>query len=146
MSTITRRVYDVYLNPDGLDLAADPFNTEGITCHRVVVTHADQLRGELEAAKRGVDLSLAQNVTSIFVWASLVRHGFYDRKYDAFRAADCADIKSPTPPGPEGEETVPPTGEPSGSVSPSPRASRRSSTTGYTPTSTNVCFPPADPS
>lgn len=116
MSTITRRVYDVFLNPDSLDLTADPFNTEGVTCQRVVVTHADQLRGELEGAQRGITLDQPQNITSVIVWCALVRNKLYNRKYESFRDADCADIKSPEAPE-VSESPVPPTVEPSRSDS-----------------------------
>lgn len=139
MSTITRKVYDVFINPDDLDLASDPFSTEGVVCHRVTVTHADQLKGELEAAKRGIDSRLGTTITSVILWSALVRLGLYDRKYESFRDADCADLQSVTPPGeaPEGVP-VPPTEEPSGSASPSPTTSPDSSPTGSTPTSTST--------
>ena len=130
MTSIERRVYDVYLNPD--EPSTDPFSTEGVTCHRVVVTHADQLRGELEGAKRGVSLDAGQNITSVIVWCALVRSKLYDRKYESFRDADCADIKSPRPPE-VAVEPVPPTVEPSPFGSSSPTLSPDSSPIGSTP-------------
>lgn len=134
---LERLVYDVHLNPDDYDPKADPFNTDGVVVHRVVVTHADQLRGEMESARRGItDARLGQAMTSIILWVALVRLGLYERTYESFRDADCALMESVR--APQEDVVVPPTVEPQGSESASPIPSPDSSPIGSTPTSTNA--------
>lgn len=131
-----RRVYDVHLNPAGYDpTTADPFDVAGVTTRRVVVTHADQMRGELEAGKRGLSADQPQNLTSVIVWCALVRTGAYTGKYDQFRNLDCAGMESPDPET-EAANVVPPTTEPSSYGSDSPITSP-ATPTGQTPTSTS---------
>lgn len=114
---ITRRVYDVHLNPEGYDPAtADPFDVEGVTTHRITVIHADQMVGEREALRRGVTFDQAQNMTSVIVWCALRRLGLYKGKYESFRDVDLLDIGNPDR-SQEQEVEVPPTEEPSGSAS-----------------------------
>ena len=97
--TIRRKVYDVHLNPPTYDPAVDPFDTTGITTHRVVVTHGDQLRGELEAGKRGLTLDAGQNVTSLILWLALKRTGVYTGRYEQFEG-EVAALESVDPPAP----------------------------------------------
>lgn len=134
---LKRKVYDVHLNPDGYDPAtADPFDVSDITTHRVVVTHADQMRGELEAGKRGIPDSAGQNLTSVILWCALTRTGVYAGKYDQFRNADCAGMEYVDPDESGEPAEVPPTAEPSGSASSSLSTSLEP-LTGSTPTSTS---------
>lgn len=146
--SVTRRVYDVHLNPEGYDpaTAADPFDVSGVVTHRVVVIHADQMVGEREGLRRGITLEQAQNITSVIVWCALRRLRVYADTYEAFRDRALLDITNPDRPE-EGqtrdssgnvEEEVPPTGEPSPSASGSHTTTPDSSPTGLTPTSTNT--------
>lgn len=70
--------FHVYLSdPDG-DPEAEP------EAHTVTVIWADQLRGELEGAKRGISSKRPMHLATLWVWAALVRTGATTDRYDTF--------------------------------------------------------------
>jgi len=77
--SLTRTSYDVYLTgPDGAEIE-----------HRVEITHADHLRGELEANKQRLPAvkDAPMNHTTVWVWCALTRAGVYGSDYRTFADA-----------------------------------------------------------
>lgn len=74
------------------------------TEHRVTLMLADQLRGELEGKKLGIDLSLPVHTSALWVWSAMVRLGHYAGTFQEFKGA-CIDYEKV-----DGEQAdVPPT-------------------------------------
>jgi hypothetical protein len=81
---LKRPAYHVWLAPEGID--PDTAADDELAHHHVVVHHADQLRAELEAAKLKLDARKhPMHVSSLWLWAALVRTGRYDRPYAEFK-------------------------------------------------------------
>ena len=128
---LPRNYYDADILVDG----------ELVEVRRFALVHGDELRAELEASKRGLSIQLALNLTSLQLWAALVRLGHYQDRYDAFKAGDLVEYRRVPADEltPEEPATVDPTPEaaPTGPASPSLPTSPASST-GSTPTSTTA--------
>lgn len=77
--SLKRTYFDVHLDP------AEGESTDPVT-HRIVYTHGDRCRSELEAQRRGIPLAASYNVTSIGIWCALLREGLFDQGYDVFQA------------------------------------------------------------
>lgn len=118
---LPRNVYDI-------DLLVDDTLRE----HRgVVLSHADELRAELEGSKRALP-QLPLVMTSLMLWAACARLGWFTGPYDEFRNGGLVEYRKV--PAHEldvaGGEDVDPTPEavPSGPASPSPLTSPEPST------------------
>lgn len=107
---LTRPAYLVTLTPAEPD--ADPQQL------RVVVTHGDQLRAELELNRRGIDLRNAMHLSTAFAWAAMKRTGDYAGNFDAFAFHDVLDLSD------GGAEPVDPTKLAAATPSRSPSRSR----------------------
>lgn len=59
--------------------------------HRVTVILGDQLRGELEGKKLGLDTSYPIHTGALWVWAAMVRTGHYSGTFHEFKDA-CLDF------------------------------------------------------
>jgi hypothetical protein len=53
----------------------------------VTITWADQLRGELEAAKQGINAKLGLHITTVWCWCAMVREHGYAATFPEFRTA-----------------------------------------------------------
>jgi hypothetical protein len=83
-----RRSYWVWMNTD--EHPAD----ENTTAISVEVTYADQLRGELEMAKQGVNMGQApMTAATVWVWCAMVRQGLYAEAFPRFKATDLAEME-----------------------------------------------------
>lgn len=60
------------------------------TEHRVTVILGDQLRGELEGKKLGLDTNYPIHTGALWVWAAMVRNGHYSGSFHEFKDA-CVD-------------------------------------------------------
>lgn len=87
---LTRPAYHVWLDPRP-DLTADSpeLDDSELVYQYVVVNHADQLRAELEAKRHGLGKpqDTPMHLTSLWLWAALVRTKRYDGKFAAFKLA-----------------------------------------------------------
>lgn len=60
----------------------------------VEVTYADQLRGELEAAKHGISMAVQpMAIATIWVWCAMVRQGLYADLFMQFKSTDLAELQ-----------------------------------------------------
>lgn len=82
-----RPSYDVYLNGTGEEPA----------CHRVTITHQDNLRGEAELARAGTPDQRARALflTTAWCYAALLRMEIYTGPFQRFHEIDCAGIEEP---------------------------------------------------
>jgi hypothetical protein len=83
--SLTRQPYDVYLrNPDDVE-----------TRHRVEITHADHLRGELEANKQRLPAvkDAPMNHTTVWLWCAMTREGLYGSDYRTFADRDLIGLE-----------------------------------------------------
>lgn len=62
--------------------------------YEVPVILADQLRGELEGKKQGLDIKLSMHTTALWAWSAMCRLGHYDGPFQDFKA-DCIALGSP---------------------------------------------------
>ena len=101
-----RPAFDVWLLPEGI---ADDQAEDQAVHHRVIVNHADQLRAELQAKQEGLSKpqDAPMHLTSLWLWASMVRTGAYTDKFRAFKTeciaydkADTAEDDPETAPNP----------------------------------------------
>lgn len=89
---LSRPAYHVWLAPEGAELdpnATDDDLADIAQYHYVIVNHADQLRAELEGKRHGIVKAQdsPMHLTSLWLWASLVRTGKYDGKFAEFKDA-----------------------------------------------------------
>jgi hypothetical protein len=89
---LSRLAYHVWLLPEGADpeLADDAdLDPEFLDYQYVVINHSDQLRAELEAKRQGLGKpqDTPMHLTSLWLWASLVRTKRYDGKFAEFKTA-----------------------------------------------------------
>lgn len=87
---LKRLAYHVWMLPEGADPElADDLDDDQLVYHHVVVNHSDQLRAELEAKRHqlGKPQDTPMHLTSLWLWASLVRTKRYDDKFQAFKTA-----------------------------------------------------------
>lgn len=84
---LTRPTYHVWIAPEGVD--PDTAADDQLEYHHVVINHSDQLRAELEARRLqlGSPKDSPMHLTSLWLWASLVRTGGYADKFQAFKTA-----------------------------------------------------------
>lgn len=83
---LKRPAYHVWVAQDGVD--PDTATDDQLDYHHVVVHHADQLRAELEAAKLKLDARKhPMHVSSLWLWASLVRTERFTGSYAEFKRA-----------------------------------------------------------
>lgn len=66
-------------------------DAEATTEHRVVVILGDQLHGELEGKKLGLNTDYPIHTASLWVWAAVCRLGIYEKTFHEFKA-DCVDF------------------------------------------------------
>lgn len=105
-------------------------NDQVVEVRRITLSHADELRGELEAHKRSIP-TLPHALTSLMLWAACVREGRFAGDYAAWKNGGLIEFRKVradelTPVEQEGiEAAVGPTAEavPSGPASPSPTTS-----------------------
>lgn len=94
-----------------LDVPATDDHPAGEIEHEIEVRHADQLRGELEAAKQGLPgaKEAPLNNVTVWVWCAMVRLGLYGQAYKQFQHVDLVGFEQvkdsqedvdPTQPGP----------------------------------------------
>jgi hypothetical protein len=115
---LTRPTYHVWMLPEhGQDSdteLTDDQLAEQLEYQYVVVNHADQLRAELEAKRQGLGKpqDTPMHLTSLWLWASLVRTGRYDGKFAEFKTACIAydPDKEPDPADAEPDPTEASTG------------------------------------
>jgi hypothetical protein len=115
---LTRPTYHVWLLPFGVTDADlndnDPEDLAELDYQYVVVNHADQLRAELEAKRQGLGKpqDTPMHLTSLWLWASLVRTGRYAGKFAEFKTACIAydPDKEPDPADTEPDPTEASTG------------------------------------
>lgn len=92
-----RRSYWVWMNETIPDEDGAVRITDAIS---VEVTYADQLRGELEIAKQGLNMGTApMHAATIWVWAAMVRTGRYSDKFVMFKQRDLAELEPITSAG-----------------------------------------------
>lgn len=87
---LNRLAYHVWMLPEGTDPElADELDAEDLDYHYVIVGHGDQLRAELESKRQGLGKpqDTPMHLTSLWLWASLVRTKRYDGKFQAFKVA-----------------------------------------------------------
>lgn len=84
MSKFTRTEFDVTMAP--AEGETEP------TTHRVTVILADQLRGELEGKRHGVDIKDAIHTTALWGWSAMVREGHTSLSFREFTAA-CWEVE-----------------------------------------------------
>lgn len=83
---LKRPAYHAWIAPEGID--PDTATDEQLEYHHVVVNHADQLRAELEANRHKLDARKhPMHVSSLWLWAAMVRTGDYDASYPEFKRA-----------------------------------------------------------
>jgi hypothetical protein len=83
---LKRPAYHVWVAPTGTD--PDTATEDELDYHHVVVHHADQLRAELEASKLKLDArKFPMHLSSLWLWASMVRTGAFDATYAEFKRA-----------------------------------------------------------
>jgi hypothetical protein len=101
MAKLTRPKFIVFLNAD-----TETGTDEGT---EVTDTWADQLRGELEAAKQGIKPGLGLHLTTVWCWCVMVREHGYGKGFGEFRqelagidkAGEDDPAADPTPPATE---------------------------------------------
>lgn len=101
-----RRSYWVWLNrlPDQAEDA--PAIADAVA---VEVQYSDQLRGELEMTKLGIDMKDApMHAATVWVWCAMVRQGLYGDKFPAFKNRDLAELE-PVADQDDDDETPDPT-------------------------------------
>lgn len=79
---LPRNVYDADLNVDG----------RLVEVRRITLTHADELRGELEAHKRAIP-TLPHALTSLMLWAACVREGHFAGDYTVWKAGGLVEFR-----------------------------------------------------
>lgn len=112
---LPRNVYDADLDVDG----------RLVEVRRITLTHADELRAELEGHKRGIP-QVPIALTSLMLWAACVREGHYAGNYTEWKAGGLVQFRKVTDAEQNGiEPAVGPTdeAEPSGPASASPTTS-----------------------
>lgn len=83
---LKRPAYHVWVAPEGVD--PDTATDDELVYHHVVVHHADQLRAELESSKLKLDArKFPMHLSSLWLWAAMVRTGAYTDGYQAFKRA-----------------------------------------------------------
>lgn len=101
---LKRPAFHVWLAPAGVD--PDTATEDELDYHHVVVHHADQLRAELEASKLKLDArKFPMHLSSMWLWASLVRTGVFGDNYAAFKSAMVSYDADKERPAPHTEET-----------------------------------------
>lgn len=81
---LRRLRFHVWTAPEGSDAAA--VDDSAVEYALVMVTHADQLKAELMAAQRKVDMrTQPMALTSLWLWCSMARAGQVADKYDTWR-------------------------------------------------------------
>lgn len=83
-------------------LAPTETDPEHIEERRVTVILGDQLRGELEGKKLGLDTNYPIHTGALWVWAAMLRSGHYSGSFQEFKSA-CVDYEA------VGEEDADPT-------------------------------------
>jgi len=112
MARMKRLTYSVWTRTD-VD-APDEQET------RVEIEWADQLRGELEAGKYGIDMSASLNMTTVWVWCAMTRLKLTSLGYPAWKAGELVGLEKVRDPAPgemAPDDVVPPTEERSDSAS-----------------------------
>lgn len=95
---LRRPQFHVWMHPDADDRAVqdglrDP---DEPTYHGIVtIRHSDQLRAELESAKLGLPSPKVapMMLTTVWVWAAMVRTGDYRDRFPKFRHEDLAELQ-----------------------------------------------------
>jgi hypothetical protein len=83
---LKRPAYHAWVAPEGTD--PDTATDDQLEYHHIVVHHADQLRAELEASKQRLDpRKHPMHLSSLWLWAALVRTGRFDAGYPEFKRA-----------------------------------------------------------
>lgn len=81
---IKRHRFDVWIAPEGTD--PDTVADQDAEYHRVTVTHADELRGELEGSKRSLHPKRQpMAITSLWIWCAMVRAGLTTDRWETWR-------------------------------------------------------------
>lgn len=81
-----RRSYWVWLYEDDHETVADAILVE--------TTYADQLRGELEIGKQGLNMAAApMHAATIWVWCAMVRTKLYEDRFITFKNQDLAEME-----------------------------------------------------
>lgn len=87
---LTRPAYHVWMDPR-TDITPDSpeLDDSELEYQYVVVNHGDQLRAELEAKRHGLGKpqDTPMHLTSLWLWAALVRTHRYDGKFAEFKLA-----------------------------------------------------------
>lgn len=112
MARMTRPTYEVWTR------TAPGSDDETETL--VEIEWADQLRGELEAGKYGIDTSAPMNLTTVWIWCAMTRLKLTSLGYPAWKAGELVGLakrKDPETGETIADPEVPPTTERSGSVS-----------------------------
>lgn len=86
---IKRPAFHVWLDPrEDLGPNSPDLDDSELEYHHVLVNNGDMLRAELEAGKLGVKPREApQHLSTMWLWAALVRTGVYGGKFQAFKLA-----------------------------------------------------------
>lgn len=91
-----RRSYWVWMNnpADPPTEGSDEPWTPVLEAVSVEVTYADQLRGELEMGKQGINMGSApMHAATVWVWCAMVRTGRYSDAFPAFKNRDLAELE-----------------------------------------------------
>lgn len=98
---LTRRVFAVFVLE-----SPDEGEAETITEHRLEISFADQLRGELEAPRHGITTEQPMHLATVWAWCAMTRLGLYTKPYQEFKTRDLVDLDrledaevDPTQPG-----------------------------------------------
>ena len=99
---LTRPAFHVWLLPENVD--EDQADAQAVY-HHVIVNHADQLRAELQARQEGLTKpqDTPMHLTSLWLWAAMVRTGAYSDKFRAFKDACIAYDRDDQPDDPDTE-------------------------------------------
>lgn len=97
MARMKRPAYTVWVKGDGDDEIP----------HVVEIEWSDQLRGELEAGKYGVDTDAPMNLTTVWLWCAMTRTGLVKSRYPEWKSGELVGLEKVPTELPD----VPPTGE-----------------------------------
>lgn len=86
---IKRPAFHVWLDPrDDLTKDSPELDDDELVYHHVVVNNGDQLRAELEAGQHKIKpREQPMHLTTMWVWAAMVRTGDYEGRWPAFKLA-----------------------------------------------------------
>lgn len=88
---LRRPQFHVWMHPD----TDEPTEVEAVYHGIVTIRHSDQLRAELESAKLGLPSPKVapMMLTTVWVWAAMVRTGDYKDRFPKFRHEDLAELQ-----------------------------------------------------